>query len=280
MQDELFNIGNTVIQHGKLNDRVYLMKLDINSTPHIVNRLEKLSCERGYSKVFAKVPEGSIDKFINEGYVKEAYIPKFYNYKTGCAFLCKYQNTRRRKIDNQKRIDEVINTAVKKAGDKEIHDEMPYKVKKMKKSDTEKMSKIYSRVFKTYPFPISNPEYIKKTMDEGVVYFGAYQNEVLVGLSSAETHIKEGNAEMTDFAVLPEYRGANIALNLLRSMEKELNKLGIQTAYTIARAVSFGMNITFAKNGYNYVGTLFNNTNISGSIESMNVWYKHIVKKC
>ena len=50
----------------------------------------------------------------------------------------------------------------------------------------------------------------------------------------------------------------------------------IITAYTIARAISFGMNITFAKNGYKYSGTLKNNTNISGKLESMNVWYKYL----
>jgi hypothetical protein len=36
------------------------------------------------------------------------------------------------------------------------------------------------------------------------------------------------------------------------------------------------MNITFAKLGYRYGGRLINNTNISGSIESMNVWYKSL----
>jgi len=49
-----------------------------------------------------------------------------------------------------------------------------------------------------------------------------------------------------------------------------------EIAETIARAMSTGMNITFACCGYNYAGTLVNNTNISGSIESMNVWYKNI----
>jgi len=34
------------------------------------------------------------------------------------------------------------------------------------------------------------------------------------------------------------------------------------------------MNITFARNNYSFAGTLINNTNISGQIESMNVWYK------
>lgn len=32
--------------------------------------------------------------------------------------------------------------------------------------------------------------------------------------------------------------------------------------------------VTFARNGYTFSGTLLNNTDISGSIESMNVWYK------
>ena len=47
-----------------------------------------------------------------------------------------------------------------------------------------------------------------------------------------------------------------------------------QTWYTIARALSAGMNITFAKAGYRYAGTLVNNTDISGTIESMNVWWR------
>lgn len=34
------------------------------------------------------------------------------------------------------------------------------------------------------------------------------------------------------------------------------------------------MNVTFSKLNYNYGGTLINNTNISGDLESMNVWYK------
>jgi hypothetical protein len=57
-------------------------------------------------------------------------------------------------------------------------------------------------------------------------------------------------------------------------MEREMKRLGMLTTYTIARALSPGMNITFAKMGYNYAGTLKNNCNISGCIESMNVWYK------
>jgi hypothetical protein len=57
-------------------------------------------------------------------------------------------------------------------------------------------------------------------------------------------------------------------------LEAAVEKLGIKTAYTIARAYSPGMNITFARSGYIYSGTLTHNTQISGKLESMNVWYK------
>jgi len=59
-------------------------------------------------------------------------------------------------------------------------------------------------------------------------------------------------------------------------MENELKKFNIHKAYTIARANSYGMNITFAKANYTFAGKLTNNTNISGDIESMNVWYKKL----
>jgi beta-lysine N6-acetyltransferase len=36
------------------------------------------------------------------------------------------------------------------------------------------------------------------------------------------------------------------------------------------------MNVTFSRAGYTFTGTLINNTNIGGSIESMNVWYKRL----
>ena len=60
-------------------------------------------------------------------------------------------------------------------------------------------------------------------------------------------------------------------------MDHAARERGHRVAYTIARALSFGMNITFARRGYLFAGTLVNNTNISGRIESMNVWYKRLV---
>jgi beta-lysine N6-acetyltransferase len=62
---------------------------------------------------------------------------------------------------------------------------------------------------------------------------------LLTALASAEMDCGAGNAEMTDFAT--------------------------------ARAHATGMNIVFARQGYAIAGTLPNNTQINGDLESMNV---------
>ena len=113
-------------------------------------------------------------------------------------------------------------------------------------------------------------------MQDNVQYFGYRHNGKLVALSSAEMDKKGQNVEMTDFATLPDFRANKLALGLLGRMEQEMKKQGVITLYTIARLNSPAMNKTFLNMNYKYAGTLINNTNISGKIESMNVHYKHI----
>ncbi|HYQ58419.1 MAG TPA: GNAT family N-acetyltransferase, partial [Draconibacterium sp.] len=95
-------------------------------------------------------------------------------------------------------------------------------------------------------------------------------------LASAEVDEKGKNAEMTDFATLPQYRGKNFSVLLLAEIEKAMKKQDFSTLYTIARLNSIGMNKTFLKMNYCYSGTLIKNTHIAGKLESMNVLYKHI----
>lgn len=140
--------------------------------------------------------------------------------------------------------------------------------------DARIMSALYNRVFATYPFPIGDPAYIRRTMDGQVVYFGIWLGGELAALSSAEMDVEARNVEMTDFATLPAYRGRHLATLLLEAMEARMHARKIATSYTIARATSFGMNITFATMGYQFGGRLVNNTNIAGEFEDMNVWYK------
>lgn len=276
MQDKVEKLGDSFIQHGKFNDRIYLMKLADQDYPGIVKRLDDLAQQNNYTKIFAKVRNKHLKKFLSDDYKQEAYIPDFYADGEKAFFLGKFLDNKRKKIANQERIDKVIQVAKGKSKIKNSpHLDPQFDYRIVEKADAEDMVKVYKQVFPTYPFPIHDPDYIRKTMDDNLIYFSIWKDEELIALSSSEMDREEKNVEMTDFATLPKYRGNSFALFLLDKMEGKMEQLRIDTFYTIARSVSFGMNITFAKMGYKYTGTLKNNTNISGNIESMNVWYKN-----
>ena len=84
-------------------------------------------------------------------------------------------------------------------------------------------------------------------METHVIYYGLRRKNRIVALSSCETDAEFGLVEMTDFATDPQVRGAGVAFMLLEHMETEMREQGYRIAYTIARAGSFGMNITFAR---------------------------------
>ncbi len=279
MSDPIETIGRSVIQHGKFNDRVYLMKLDPTDLPEILNRLNELAEQHHYSKIFAKVPKSAQPHFEAQGYGVEAQIPRFYDNRDDVLFFGKYFTAARAQEQKPELIRKVLYAAEEKKGrGGRTPLTEPFYSRAAKVEDVVAMAEVYRQVFATYPFPIHDPEYLQRTMEDNVAYFGIWHGDRMVALSSAEMDVASQNAEMTDFATLPEYRGKGLASFLLAGMEKTLQEYGISTAYTIARAYSYGMNITFARQNYTFSGTLTNNTNISGGLESMNVWYKPVGK--
>ena len=277
MPDKVEKLGNSYIQHGTFNDRIYLMKLSCRDYPDIVNRLHDLARRNGYSKIFAKVPESACPLFLKKEYEVEACIPSFYDGEETGLFLGKFLQKDRQNSFDQEMIQSVLKTAEEKAAladSPTLPEPMRWRI--CRPDDAEKMAEAYLHIFETYPFPIHDPDYLRETMADNVVYFAVECDEKIVSLASSDMYIEDRHVEMTDFATLPEYRKNRLATFLLSVMEEEMRRLGLKLSYTIARAISYGMNITFSRMGYQYSGTLLNNTNISGSLESMNVWYKFL----
>ena len=253
------------------------MKLNRTDLPDIIDHIHELAVERGYSKIFAKVPASAKTHFKESGYRLEAAIPNFYDGKEDGLFMACYFDDDRSIDPEFEQVQTVIETAQEKAApSQQIDIGKDLDCRLATPHDCLQMSQLYQQVFESYPFPIDDPEYLRQTMAENVTYAGIWQDDKLLALSSAEVDEKMGNAEMTDFATHPECRGQGLANFLLQKLEDLMAKTGIKTCYTIARATSFGMNITFAKNDYNFAGTLINNTQISGSLESMNIWHKQL----
>lgn len=276
--DIVEKMGQSLIHHGKQSNRIYLMKFCQSDMPGLLLQLRDLAESCGYSKVICKIPADHFSAFAAEGYIEEAEIPGYFSGNGKCLFVSRFVNKEREEQTDKDLINGVFAAAKRRNSELKapggIAEGLSCDI--MREGDAVEMATVYRTVFDTYPFPIHDPEYIVRTMRENVVYFGVRKDRRLIALSSIEADMENRNAEMTDFATLPEYRGGGLAKYLLQKMEKEFLRMGLITAYTIARAVSFGMNLTFSGRGYTYGGTLINNTQISGALESMNIWYKPI----
>ena len=275
--DIIENIKGSVIQHGPHNNRIYLMRLNTNETHGLIATLDNMAIKNGYGKISAKIPAPSWNAFKSADYVKEAVVPGFFTGKTDGFFVAKYFSAVRQKAQNVEKLLRLV----KQAGDGSANilhrtGKAARDVIACRPSDAAEMSAIYQHVFKSYPFPIQKQTYLKRMMKEGVLYFCIRIEGKIAAISAAEIDLVNKNVEMTDFATFPKMRGMGLAGMLLSHMDKKTRKLGIKTAYTIARATSHGMNSVFKNSGYNYAGLLKNNSQICGSIQSMTVWYKHL----
>jgi len=279
MQDKIEKIGNgSVIQHGSLNKRVYLMKLNQKDSRFIIPEINELARKNNYTKIFCKIPAWAAPLFFANGFLTEAEIPKFFNNEETAFFVSKFLSSDRLLGLETERMHEFSKMLVesdKYKKPKVIHDAR-FIIKKLNHSNCKRIAEIYREVFITYPFPIHKQDYILNSMDNGVQYFGAETEGRIVALASAEVDKESGNAELTDFATLPQHRGNNLSFIVLKEMEQEMSRQDIKTVYTIARMNSAAMNKTFLNMDFTYSGTLIKNTNIAGKIESMNVFYKHI----
>lgn len=272
--DEILSVAGSAVQHGQHNSRVYIMKLDSRDAEGLLDWIDETVKKEGYTKVFGKVPAFGSAAFSDRGYVAEATIPGFFPDGEDLLFMSRFYSRKREAEDRRTLMNDIIKLAAH--GNKGRPRARPPEMSKCGPDDCEAIADVYSAVFESYPFPIHEPDYLEEIMASHVDFYGIREEGRLISVASAEKDSDTRTAEMTDFATLPEHRGRGFARHLLELMETALVSDGYRVCYTIARALSPGMNMVFGALGYNYAGTLVKNTQISGGLQSMNVWYKRI----
>lgn len=276
--DTLEKIGKSLIQYGPYNQRVYILHAEAQDIEPLFKVVEQQVEQMKLTKVIGKIPLQCMPFFEARKFHQEASIPNYYGKGQSAVFASKYFDPNRSIEKKPDLVKDILAIAEEKKS-KNNPSKLPssYSFKKMDLVDIASMAKVYQAVFPSYPFPIYDPDYLQQTMEEDVEYFGVFADEKLVALSSIEPTPFAQTAEMTDFATLPAFRGKGLAGFLLDFMERYLRKHhSFKVIYTIARAYSYGINAIFSKADYTYGGTLTNNTNIHGQIESMNIWHKDI----
>ncbi|MBD3419025.1 MAG: putative beta-lysine N-acetyltransferase [Chitinivibrionales bacterium] len=273
-EDAIETFGASTIQHGKLSNRIYVMHLQESDFPAILPELNHLANRNGYTKIFARIPHFAYRGFLDDGYRCEAKIPVFFAGTQPGYFMAKYFDEARAHSLKEEEEQAILD----KAGQR-IRSETPslrkgYTLAKCEPADAEDMAHLYRAVYDSYPFPIFSPDYLSDTMQRNFVYYAVRKGAEIVSVASAEIDFEALHAEVSDFATLPEYRRKGFAACLVSQLENELHRMKIATVFTIARAQSPGINMVFGGSKYAFAGMLINNTNIFGSIQDMNVWYK------
>ncbi|TAJ44967.1 putative beta-lysine N-acetyltransferase [Methanofollis fontis] len=273
MPDTVTRIGDSLLQHGPANRRVYLMHLAQGDEGEMPARLISLAQEKGYTKVIARIPAGACDPFYAAGFHLEAAIPGLYGGEEDGCFAALF-------LDPGRSTDPkvTVERSLLGSGERERSVAIPEgcRIREAGPADADAVADLYAGTFETYPFPIDDPAYLRRAMADHVRFFVAEADDGIVAASSAEIDPEGRNAEMTDLAVRPAWRGRGLSSALLQRMERAARDEGIRTAYTIARAAWYPVNRLFAGAGYRYSGTLINNTQICGRCESMHVWHRRL----
>ncbi|WP_462411916.1 putative beta-lysine N-acetyltransferase [Neobacillus sp. Marseille-QA0830] len=243
----------------------------------VIKKAEELAANHMAEKLIVKVRKEDAKSFFEHGLQPEAMIDRYFLGSHAYIFS-KFFSSDRKKNDDWVTEDQIIHS-VYQLGTAKARPLVPkdYVLKRADESCAAELSGLYSQVFQIYPTPLDDPDYIRKTMQDGTVYFAFYHENKLVSAASAEVNSFYKNAELTDCATLPEHRKYGLMKYLLEALEQELIQNGIFCAYSIARALSFGMNAALFQLGYSYRGRLMNNCYIFDKLEDMNMWVKDLI---
>ncbi len=257
------------------NSRLKVLKYNQLSVNMIMNAVSLARTEK-FGKVLVNCRLKDLKYFKEAGFVIEGMINGFFKGEDAyCMSL--FLDKEREQSKNKEKEDEILELCFEKERILVPPDlNCEYKIRNSIENDIPQMVKLFKTVFKTYPSPIFDQDYLKKIMNKKVLFKVALKDNMIVSIASADMDKENLNAEITDCATYPEYRGQGLLSNLAYMLEKELVERKFNTLYSLSRAINAGINISLGKLGYDYGGRLVNNCDICGGFEDMNIWVKKI----
>jgi len=251
----------------------------LGSSEEVIKKTVHLMCHHSFEKLIFYIRKDLLLHFLTAGFSLEAILPRYFN-GSDAYIVTKYFSKKRRISINWEKEDEIIRSLHQ--DENEISSKFlettspPFTLRKAITSDAKKLACLYQEVFKIYPTPLDDEEYIIHLLKGSSVYYVIEENNEIISAASVDINYAFHNAELTDCATLPQYRGYGFMKSILKKLEQELVNNGIFCAFSIARSLSFGMNACFHNLGYTYTGRLINNCYIYDKLEDMNVWVKDL----
>lgn len=247
----------------------------------IIVELKQLMERLQFTKLIFFTKSEHWQLLLSNGFELEGIINGYFNGSDN-YIMTHYQEAERRISTSWIKEDEILQALQGKAG-KAADNKVPdyYCFRKGTLQDAKNLAELYGKVFQVYPTPMNKPDYVSKMMKGGTIFYVVENknDNRLVSAASADLNQILHNAELTDCATLPEHRNYGFMKKLLLQLEGDLKAEGIYCAFSLARALSFGMNAALYQLGYQYNGRLTNNCYIFDKLEDMNVWVKDLASQ-
>lgn len=241
-----------------------------------LKRIIHFASKQHLSKIICNCSIDAFETFINAGFNLEGKIDGYF--KGNDAFCMSYFISCARKVcSNFPKKDSLVKECLN-IKNTYIHrnNNIEYLVRNATKNDIKEIVDLLSTVFLTYPSNIYDQEYLTQAINEKVLYKVAVYDGKIVSVASADMDEKNLNAEITNCATYPAFRGKGILSNIIHSLECDLKIRGFHTLYSLSRSINPSINFALSKHNYSFTGRLVNNCTICGAFEDMNIWVKNI----
>lgn len=245
---------------------------DYRGNVHSIHKqIVRLLADHPFTKVILYSRQEDWKRFLSQGYQFEALFSGFFNGSDAYSMALFTENARRTS-DYWVYEDETLQQVQELERTLAVPSATGYTIRQAQTKDAEELAKLYGLVFEIYPTPMNDPDYIRKLIAQDSIFYVAEYKGSIVSTASADINTLYNNAELTDCATLSEHRKKGLMKILIAKLEVALKDRQVYCAYSIARALSFGMNAVFHQRHYEYKGRFTKNCNIFNKLEDMNLW--------
>ncbi|ALO41752.1 putative beta-lysine N-acetyltransferase [Pseudoalteromonas phenolica] len=260
------------IRHGQLNSRIYVTDATIKTPNTFHDALLQVALSQGYGKIIAKIKDSQLLSFLKKGYKIEATVPGYFGAEDA-VFISYFLDKERENSELVSQYDDIVSKALSSSPWHPGKFNEPVQFRSCNLTDIRALSKLYGHVYTNYSSPVSNEEFIKNSMNDGVQYYCADYMGVIVACLRVELDSESNNARIYDLGVMTKFQNQGIASALLNKVKQFLQQQSIDYIYTLCLATSLPVNKIFAQQQYEYGGRLTNNNRIEDEFQSLNLWF-------
>lgn len=236
----------------------------------LASHLFRIADANRYDKIIVKARSDDRAEFEALGYETEA--------RLGDSWLISAFRSTARRLSRRIDDEEVLVQAIRSHPILERPLALRLETESATRAQVGELATLYGATYRSYPTPVSSPAFLRRSIEGGNIYRFVRKAGQIVSAAAVEIDVRASAAEMTDCVTLPPARNLGLMSGLLENLEADLRARGIRTAFSLARAMSVGMNTVLHDLGYEFSGRMINNCQIDGSFEDMNLWTKTLAR--